>query len=98
MWLIVTAVAALVATALWYVTLPADKYKLGFLSLIYWGATLMWLVDHVMAYMNDGGPFFELDAGATALALAVLALGLFLWLVRLVTSDPKRIMRVFAKK
>jgi hypothetical protein len=27
---------------------PEDKYKVGLLSLFYWGATLMWFVDHVM--------------------------------------------------
>lgn len=98
MWLIVTALAALIVTALWFIGLPADRHKLGFLSLIYWGAALMWLVDHVMAYINHGGPFFEVDADATALALAVLALGLFVWLVRLVASDPKRITRAFARR
>jgi hypothetical protein len=98
MWLIVTALAAIVVTALWYVGLPSDKYKLGFLSLIYWGATLMWLVDHVMAYIRNGGPFFEVSADATALALSVLALGLFAWLVRLLLSDPRRLVRAVLRK
>jgi hypothetical protein len=98
MWLLVTALAAIVATALWYVNLPSDKYKLGFLSLIYWGATLMWLVDHVMAYIRDGGPFIEVTADGTALALSVLALGLFVWLVRLLLGDPSRIARALLKR
>jgi hypothetical protein len=98
MWLLLTALAALIATALWYVTAPGDKYKLGFLSLIYWGATLMWLVDHVMAYVQDGGRFLETDADGTALGLAVLALGLFVWLVRLLVSDPKRVFAALTRR
>ena len=83
MWLIITAFAALVASALWYKSTPSDKYKLGFLSLIYWGATLMWLVDHIMAYAQEGGEFVEINANATALGVSVLILGLFIWLMRL---------------
>jgi hypothetical protein len=98
MWLLITAFAALVASALWYVSAPTDKYKLGFLSLIYWGATLMWLVDHVMAYAQEGGSFFEINADATGLGMSVLILGLFIWLVRLLVSDPKRVLRAAVKK
>lgn len=92
MWLLITALAAIVASALWYVSAPADKYKLGFLSLLYWGATVMWLVDHVMAYVQDGGQFFETNADATGLGLSVVILGLFIWLVVLLVSDPKRVL------
>ena len=98
MWLLITALAALVTSALWYVSAPTDRYKLGFLSLIYWGATLMWLVDHVMAYVQEGGAFFEISAHATAVGLSVLALGLFVWLVRLLLSDPKRVLQVVSKR
>ncbi|NLT43447.1 MAG: hypothetical protein GXX93_12285 [Anaerolineae bacterium] len=98
MWLLITAFAALVTSALWYVSSPSDKYKLGFLSLIYWGATLMWLVDHVMAYVQERGEFFEINADATGLGMAVLVLGLFIWLVRLLVSDPKRVLRAPVKK
>ncbi len=98
MWLLITALAAIVATVLWYVTTPSDKYKLGFLSLLYWGATIMWLVDHVMAYVEEGGQFFEINADATGLGLSVLLLGLFVWLIVLLVSDPKRILRTVLKR
>ncbi len=93
MWLLITALAALITSALWYVGAPTDKYKLGFLSLIYWGATLMWLVDHVMAYAQRGGRFFEMSADATGLGLSVLILGLLVWLVRLLVGDPRRVLQ-----
>jgi hypothetical protein len=93
MWLLITAFAAVLVTALWYLSAPNDKYRLGFLSLVYWGATLMWVVDHVMAYVQEGGAFFEIDASATALGVSVLILGLVVWLIRLVIADPGRILR-----
>jgi hypothetical protein len=96
MWLLITAFAAVLVTALWFLDAPADKYRLGFLSLIYWGATLMWLVDHVIAYVQEGGAFFEIDASATGLGLAVIILGLVIWLIRLVIADPERIARSIA--
>jgi hypothetical protein len=98
MWLLLTALAAIIASVLWYVGAPTDKYKLGFLSLMYWGATIMWLVDHVIAYAQGEGAFFEIDADATALGLSVLLLGLFVWLVVLLVSDPKRVLRAVLKK
>ncbi|NLE10757.1 MAG: hypothetical protein GX630_04550, partial [Actinobacteria bacterium] len=51
-----------------------------------------------IAYAQEGGPFFEVSADATALGLAVLALGLFVWLVRLLAADPKRVLRAVLKK
>jgi hypothetical protein len=48
--------------------------------------------------MRDGGPFVEVTADGTALALSVLALGLFVWLVRLLLGDPGRIARALLKR
>ena len=44
MYLILTAAAAIVSTVVWYAKLPDTRYRIGFLSLMYWGATLMWTV------------------------------------------------------
>lgn len=98
MWLVLTALAALSVTALRYMAAPGDKYKLGFLSLVYWGATLMWLVEHVIAYAQGSGPFFEISVEAAGLGLAVIALGLLMWLVRLLVGDHGRIVRAVLKK
>lgn len=93
MWLIMTALAAVIVTAIWYVKAPEDKYKLGLLSLFFWGATLMWLVDHVMAYITEGGEFFEINLDATLLGVAVIVLALFVWEIVLVVSDPKGVLK-----
>jgi hypothetical protein len=93
MWLIMTALAAIIATAVWYVKAPDDKYKLGLLSLILWGATIMWLVDHVIAYLTEGGAFFETNLDATLLGVAVIMLALLVWEIVLLVSDPKGVLR-----
>ena len=93
MWLIMTALAAVVTTVIWYVKAPEDKYKLGLLSLIFWGATLMWFVDHVMAYLTEGGEFFEINPDATLLGLSVIIFGLLVWLIVLLVSDPKGVLK-----
>jgi peptidoglycan biosynthesis protein MviN/MurJ (putative lipid II flippase) len=98
MWLIMTALAAVITTAIWYIKAPGDKYKLGLLSLMFWGATLMWLVDHVMAYLTEGGEFFEINLEATMLGLSVIILALLVWLVVLLVSDPKGVLRRALKR
>jgi hypothetical protein len=92
-WLLMTALAAVITTAIWYVKAPDDKYKLGLLSLIFWGATLMWLVDHIMAYVTEGGEFLETNLDATLLGVAVIVLALFVWEIVLLVSDPKGVLR-----
>jgi hypothetical protein len=56
MWLVTTLVAAIGATAVWFVA--PKKYKLGFLCMMLWGASIMIFVDHVINY--KGGEFIEM--------------------------------------
>ncbi len=98
MWLILTALAAIVTTVIWYVKSPDDKYKLGLLSLAFWGATLMWLVDHIMAYVLEGGEFFETSMDATMLGVSVIIFALLVWLAVLLISDPKGVLRKVLKR
>ena len=98
MWLILTALAAIITTIIWYVKSPDDKYKLGLLSLAFWGATIMWLVDHVMAYVMEGGEFFETSSDASMLGISVIVFALVVWLAVLLISDPKGILRKVLKR
>ena len=52
MCLIITLLAAVTATAVWYFSSGKGNFKLGTLSLIYWGAARMWLVDAVFAVIG----------------------------------------------
>ncbi len=97
MYFIMTAFAAVTATIVWYVNAPEDKYKLGLLSFIFWGATLMWFVDHVMAYLIEGGEFFEITLDAALLGVSVILLGLLAWMIALLISDPKGVFSKLLK-
>ena len=91
------ALAAIVVTIIWYVHAPEDKFKLSILSFIYWGATLMWLADHVLAYLMEGGEFFELTLDATLLGVAVIICGLLAWLIALLIKDPKGVFKALLR-
>ena len=98
MTLLITVFAAVTATILWYQYANSNK-KLGMLALMYWGAALMWLVDAVA----EGAAYFtpapaELLSDAY-LGLSVAALGLVIWLARLLVKDPDGTLRAaLAKK
>lgn len=70
MWLIITALAALLVTGA-YVFI-SDKYKTGTLAIALWGLALCVFVDHVMGFMNEGGEFFEIGAEPLVLSIAML--------------------------
>ena len=91
MWLITTLIAALIATAAWYF-LP-KHYKLNLLSLMFWGSTLMILVDHIIGY--EGGAFLELQTEGLITNSALLGLLMIIpvvlfWMIVLILSKPKQ--------
>lgn len=101
MTLLIAVFAAIISTVVWYVT---DRdMKLGTLSLMYWGASLMWLVDSVVEYIEIGAEYFTPAAADMLndayLGLSVVALGLVIWLVILLIKDPKgKIRKTLIKK
>ncbi len=99
MTLLLTVIAAIVATIVWYSNDNRDTYKLGTLSLIYWGASLMWLMDFVFEYAELKAEYFNQEfadiLNDSLLGVAVIAIGLIAWLIILLIKDPKG---VFKKK
>lgn len=90
MTLIITAIAALIASALWFANRTNDTMKFGVLALMYWGASLMWCVDGI-ACVLEGEPFVELvDKAAmlddAKLGVLVVVVGLAAWAVALAAS------------
>ena len=92
MFLIITAIAAIITTIIWYAKSPNDKYRLGTLCLMFWGATLMWIPDHIIAYLTEGGAFFEINLDATLLGISVVIIGLIAWIILLLIKDPKHVL------
>ncbi len=93
MTLLTTVFAAILCTIIWYKNAPKDEMKVGILCWMFWGASLMWLVDAIFEYAELREEYFT-PAPADMLndlflGLSVVALGLIVWLVILLIKDPK---------
>ena len=103
MTLLITIIAAVIATIIWYTNSQRDTYKLGTLSLIYWGASLMWMMDFVFEYEQLKADYFVQEfadiLNDSILGLAVVTLGLVAWLIIVLIKDPKGVfVKKFTKK
>ncbi len=95
--LLVLTFAAIIATVVWYKHAPGGNMREGVLCLIYWGAFLMWLVDSVFTCIEEGSAFFSPAPKEVLndflLGLAVVALGLLIWLCVVLVQDPRGVWR-----
>ncbi len=91
MTLLIIAFSFVISTVLWYIK-PESNMKIGTLSLMYWGATLMWFVDAVAEYLKVGVEFFTPAASDMLndgyLGASVVLIGLIIWLVMVLIKDP----------
>lgn len=102
MTLLITIIAAVISTAIWYTSERARKHNVSLLCFMYWGASLMWLVDAVVEYMEAGAEYF-LPAGADMindgfLGLSVTVFGMIIWLVFLLIKDPDGVVKAILTK
>ena len=104
MTLLTTIFAAVICTVIWYKGAPKSEMKVGILCWMYWGASLMWLVDAIFEYAELHAEYFT-PAPADMLndfylGLSVVALGLVIWLMILLVKDPKGVIKeaLFRKK
>lgn len=97
MTLLITVIAAIVATVVWYVSEKRDVYKLGTLSLMYWGASLMWFMDFVAEYRELHTDYFAQGTADilndSLLGVTVVTIGLIAWLAVLFIKDPKGVIK-----
>ena len=102
MTLLITIIAAVCATIVWYACEKRDSYKLGTLSLIYWGASLMWLMDFVFEYAELRDEYFNQEfadiLNDSLLGITVVAIGLIAWIAILLIKDPKGVFKAKFKK
>lgn len=96
MTLLITVVAAVITTALWYNRKNNDM-QLHVLMFMFWGASLMWLVDAIFEYVELRAEYFTpaLDdmINDTFLGFSVVALALVIWIVFVLIKDPKGVVR-----
>ena len=92
MTLLITVFAAVIATVVWYVRPEASRRKVGLLVWMFWGASLMWLVDAIFEYAELKAEFFTPEPADMLndafLGLSVVALALIVWVAVLLISDP----------
>ena len=97
MTLLVTLFAAIISTVIWYKNLPEDKMRISTLCFLYWGASLMWMVDAVFEYIELKAQYFTpapMDMlNDLFLGLCVVALGMVIWVVSLVIKDPNGVIK-----
>lgn len=93
MTLLITAIAAIISSLLWYNSMTKqgkDTMKYSTLCYMFWGASLMWFVDAIAEYAELGAEYFTPAAtdmlNDTFLGVSVVALALILWLARLLWS------------
>ncbi len=104
MTLLTTVFAACICTAIWYKNAPNDEMLVSALCFMYWGASLMWLIDAVVEYLEIGAQYFTPEPADMLndfyLGLSVIALGLVIWVVILLVKDPKGAVKasLFKKK
>ena len=100
MTLLIMTAAAIAVTLIWYFS--RSENKLGTLALMYWGASLMWFVDAIAGYIEDGADFFVPAADEmlndTYLGFSAVVLGLVIWTGILLFKDPKGRISAILKK
>lgn len=97
MTLLLTCLAAIVSTLVWYNSETARELKIGTLCYMYWGASLMWLVDAVFEYAELREEYFTPAIADVFndffLGIAVVVFGMLIWLSILLVKDPKQVVR-----
>lgn len=102
MTLLITIFAGIISTAIWYTNESAREMKCGTLCYMFWGASLMWMVDAVVEYLESGAEYFQPNAqdmlNDAFLGFSVVALALSVWLVVLLVKDPKNNLKKYFQK
>ena len=96
MTLLITVIAAVITTAVWYNRKNNDM-QLHVLMFMFWGASIMWLVDAIFEYAEMRAVYFtpalEDMINDTFLGFSVVALALVIWIVFVLIKDPKGVVR-----
>lgn len=92
MTLLITLIAAVVSTVIWYTSEKARQLKISALCYMFWGAGIMWFVDAVVEYIELRAEYFtpavEDMINDAFLGGAVIVLALVIWTVIILIKDP----------
>ena len=97
MTLLTSLFAAIICTIIWYKKAPDKEMRMGTLSLIYWGASIMWFVDAIFEFVELKAEYFTPEPlemlNDFFLGISVVALGLIIWLIILLIKDPRGVIK-----
>lgn len=92
MTLLIALIAAVIATIIWYASPKARMLKVGLLCYMFWGASIMWMVDAVAEYIELRSAYFtpalEDMINDSFLGLSVIVLALVIWAAYVLFKDP----------
>ena len=102
MTLLITIFAAVVTTLIWYSSEKARKLNVIMLVFMFWGASLMWLVDAVVEFIEIRAEYFTPAAADMLndafLGVSVIALAMVIWIVSVLIKDSNGVFRKRLKK
>lgn len=92
MTLLIAVFAAVISTAVWYASEKARKMNVSLLCYMFWGASLMWMVDAITEYVELRDEYFtpaiQDMINDSFLGISVIALALIIWVVSVLVKDP----------
>lgn len=102
MTLLLSVLAAVITTVIWYSSDKFRKMKIGILGYMFWGASAMWFVDAIFEYMELKELYFTPSlhdmVNDAFLGLAVIVLAMVIWVVILLIRDPFGVVKGEFKK
>jgi len=102
MTLLLTIFAAIISTLVWYTNQTARELRIGMLCYMYWGASLMWMVDAVAEYIELRAEYFTPAVSDmvndTFLGFSVIAFALIIWIGYFMVKDPHGVLKNTLKK
>lgn len=97
MTLLISVFAAVIFTLLWYFKDSRKERLFALPCFMFWGASIMWLVDAVFEFVELGAAYFTPEPADMLndlfLGLSVVALALVIWVVALLVKDPKGVVK-----
>lgn len=97
MTLLLTVIAAVISTVVWYTSEKARALKISMLCYMFWGASLMWMCDAIFEYAELRAEYFtpaiEDMVNDSFLGMSVIALALVIWVAALMIKDPNGVVK-----
>ncbi len=90
MTLLITLTAAFVSSVWFYRNRKNDSHSISTLCYLYWGASLMWMVDEMAVYTDNPAGYSLIPAESmlddALLGCSAVGFGILVWLIQLIVK------------